>query len=103
MTSFISFFLIASVVWSVSIGWMTPIIVAFASTIIMFLIVMGTKLVDPFGTDKVDIPMEDFCATNEAQIQAIDERSNEIKEVALLQEKRTRRRSNATFHIPKLG
>ena len=103
MTSFIAFFLTASVVWSASIGWMTPIIVAFASTIIMFLIVMGTKLVDPFGTDKVDIPMEDFCATIEAQIQAIDQRSIEIKEVALLPEKRVRRRSIATFHVPKLS
>ena len=27
--------------------------------------VMGTKLVDPFGHDKVDIPMEAFCETIE--------------------------------------
>jgi hypothetical protein len=47
--------------------------------------------------------MEDFCATIEAYIQAIDERSNEIKEVALLPEKRIKRTSNATFNIPKLG
>jgi hypothetical protein len=46
MTSCIGFFMIASVVWSVSIGWMTPIIVFLASMIIMFLIVMGSKLVE---------------------------------------------------------
>ena len=50
--------------------------------IIMFLIVMGTKLVDPFGLDKVDIPMECFCATIEAQIQAIDQRSQSIVRTA---------------------
>ena len=52
--------------------------------IIMFLIVMGTKLVDPFGLDKVDIPMECFCATIEAQIQAIDQRSKSIVRTAVL-------------------
>lgn len=46
MTSCITFFIIASVVWSMSIGWMTPIIVFLASMIIMFLIVMGSKLVE---------------------------------------------------------
>ena len=46
MTSCIAFFLIASVVWSMAIGWMTPIIVFLASIIIMFLIVMGSKLVE---------------------------------------------------------
>jgi predicted membrane chloride channel (bestrophin family) len=46
MTSCITFFMIASVVWSMSIGWMTPIIVFLASMIIMFLIVMGSKLVE---------------------------------------------------------
>lgn len=44
MTSFVTFFLLASVVWSAAIGWMTPIIVFLASTIIMFLILMGSKL-----------------------------------------------------------
>mmetsp|Transcript_12356 Transcript_12356/g.18990 ORF Transcript_12356/g.18990 Transcript_12356/m.18990 type:complete len:453 (+) Transcript_12356:45-1403(+) len=81
MTSFVTFFLLASVVWSVAIGWMTPIIVFFASVIIMFLILMGTKLVDPFGLDKVDIPMESFCAQIEAQLRAIDERNETIIEV----------------------
>ena len=46
MTSCIAFFMIASVVWSMAIGWMTPIIVFLASMIIMFLIVMGSKLVE---------------------------------------------------------
>jgi len=78
MTSFVTFFLLASVVWSMAIGWMTPIVIFLASMIIMFLIVMGTKLVDPFGLDKVDIPMECFCATIEAQMQAIDQRTRSV-------------------------
>ena len=31
----------------------------------------------PFGLDKVDIPMEAFCATVEAQVNAIDERAKD--------------------------
>ncbi|KAK1741029.1 bestrophin family protein [Skeletonema marinoi] len=106
MTSFIAFFLLASVVWSTAIGWMTPIVVFCASVIIMFLILMGTKLVDPFGLDKVDIPMECFCATLEAQMQAIDERNDVISEVTSatarsgLKNRRVLVKRQATFHIP---
>merc|ERR1719491_156606 len=75
MTSFFVFFIISAFVWSIGIGWMTPVIIGGASLLSMLLIVMGSKLVDPFGYDKVDIPMEAFCATIEAQIHAIDERS----------------------------
>ena len=32
--------------------------------------------VDPFGLDKVDIPMEAFCRTIEQQLHAIDERNS---------------------------
>ena len=107
MTSFITFFLLASVVWSTAIGWMTPIVVFLASMIIMFIIVMGTNLVDPFGTDKVDIPMERFCTTIEAQVQAIDERSKAIISLSssshYKRPKLVRRESNATFYIPKLN
>ena len=110
MTSFVTFFLLASVVWSAAIGWMTPIVVFLASVIIMFLIVMGTKLVDPFGLDKVDIPMECFCATIESQMQAIDQRGKSIIEVSsqkvrsgAVRPSLTRRESQATFHIPRLA
>ena len=110
MTSFVTFFLLASVVWSAAIGWMAPIVVFLASMIIMFLIVMGTKLVDPFGLDKVDIPMECFCATIESQMQAIDQRGKSIIEVSsekvrsgAVRPSLTRRESQATFHIPRLA
>eukprot|EP00984_Skeletonema_dohrnii_P020107 scaffold9720_cov122-Skeletonema_dohrnii-CCMP3373.AAC.3 len=105
MTSFVTFFLLASVVWSAAIGWMTPIVVFLASMIIMFLIVMGTKLVDPFGYDKVDIPMECFCATIESQMQAIDQRGKSIIDVSSekVRPSISRRQSQATFHIPRLA
>lgn len=110
MTSFVTFFLLASVVWSAAIGWMTPIIVFLAAMIIMFLILMGSKLVDPFGLDKVDIPMECFCATIEAQMQAIDQRSKAIiasaskREIPSTRSRRFHRQeSKATFHIPRLA
>ncbi|KAK1733329.1 bestrophin family protein [Skeletonema marinoi] len=108
MTSFITFFLLASAVWSTAIGWMTPIVVFLASMIIMFLIVMGTKLVDPFGSDKVDIPLECFCATIEAQVHAIDQRGKSIIAVASNSKKAVRplavrSESKATFHIPRLA
>jgi hypothetical protein len=64
----------------------------------------------PFGLDKVDIPMEDFCATIEAQVHAIDERSKSIMTAVSsgTQQRNNggtpiRRRSSATFHIPKLA
>lgn len=44
MTSFYTFFILAAPIWSVAIGWMTPIIIFAASMIVLFLIVMGTKL-----------------------------------------------------------
>ena len=42
--SFFVFFVLASFIWSTDIGWMTPVIVAAASFIILLLIVMGTNL-----------------------------------------------------------
>jgi len=96
MTSFVTFFLLASVVWSVAMGWMTPIVVFLASMII--------KLVDPFGLDKVDIPMECFCATIEAQMQAVDQRSKSVISLSSGPERSgvMRSQSRASYHIPRL-
>jgi predicted membrane chloride channel (bestrophin family) len=107
MTSFFTFFILASFVWSASIGWMTPIIIAAASMVIMLLIVMGSKLVDPFGLDKVDIPMEAFCATVEAQVNAIDERAKDgtilrFATGGVGKVKRSGKKLTSTVTIPKL-
>ncbi|KAL7554592.1 hypothetical protein ACHAWF_018093 [Thalassiosira exigua] len=55
--SFFVFFVLAAFVWAHDIGWMTAVIVGSASFIVLLLIVMGSKMVDPFGYDMVDIPM----------------------------------------------
>lgn len=105
MCSFFMFFILAAFVWSVGIGWMTPVIIGCASLIVMLLIVMGSKLVDPFGHDKVDIPMEAFCATIEAQVLAMDERSRSgiIEKFARTSRPRASMMKCATVHIPKLN
>lgn len=111
MTSFFLFFTLASFVWSASVFWMLPVIVFCASSIIMLLIVMGTKLVDPFGYDKVDIPMEAFCATIEAQIIAIDKRATSgiMEDFATTTSRRLsnnhelRNSFEASVNIPKLN
>ena len=53
MMSYFSFFGIAAVVWGVGVGWMSPVIILSASLVVMFLIVMGTKLVRTHSLDMV--------------------------------------------------
>ena len=111
MMSYYLFFFLAAFVWSVSIGWMVPIIIGCASFVVMFLIVMGSKLVDPFGFDKVDIPLEAFCETVEAQVCAQDVRArSKIIEKFATSSSDTRTRSSlnksitkATSNIPNLA
>ena len=98
MISFFAFFLLASLVWSASIGWMTPFIVVPASAIIILLIVMGTKLVDPFGTDKVDVPMEAYCATVEAQVSGTAVGPG----AAMRDLRRLKARTDVAFAIPRI-
>ena len=108
MMSYYLFFFLAAFVWSVSIGWMVPIIIGCASFVVMFLIVMGSKLVDPFGFDKVDIPLEAFCETVEAQVCAQDVRAIIEKFATSSSDIRTRSSLNksitkATSNIPNLA
>lgn len=61
----------------------------------------------PFGLDKVDIPMEAFCATVEAQVNAIDERAKDgtILKFAtggVGKVKRSGKKLTSTVTIPKL-
>eukprot|EP00567_Pseudictyota_dubia_P005184 CAMPEP_0197457160 /NCGR_PEP_ID=MMETSP1175-20131217/45285_1 /TAXON_ID=1003142 /ORGANISM="Triceratium dubium, Strain CCMP147" /LENGTH=453 /DNA_ID=CAMNT_0042991433 /DNA_START=9 /DNA_END=1370 /DNA_ORIENTATION=+ len=69
------YFSLAPPVWSLSIGWLTPVLTGLSASIVMTLINLGTCLVDPFGTDVVDLPLEKFCETVEAQVRAIQLRS----------------------------
>eukprot|EP00957_Ditylum_brightwellii_P161556 12300604-Ditylum_brightwellii.AAC.1 len=67
----------APIVWSVTIGWFSPILSGISSGIITVIIHMGTALVDPFGTDIVDLPLNRFCETIEIQIHSINKRSKQ--------------------------
>ena len=68
------YFLLAPPAEAATIGWMGPIIIGFSACIIMSLMDMGTAMVDPFGTDLVDLPIERFCETIEAQVLTIQRR-----------------------------
>ena len=71
---FYVYFLLAPIVWSITAGWALPIFVPFTSSVIMALMLMGSKLVDPFGTDVVDLPLDSFCEAVEIQIREVDAR-----------------------------
>lgn len=52
---FFVYFTFAAVIWSVTLSWfVVPLEFAVSSVVLLF-IVLGTKLVDPFGTDAVSI------------------------------------------------
>jgi len=91
------YFILAPVTWSVTTGWMAPILVGLSASIIMTLINMGSSLVDPFGTDMVDLPLERFCESIEAQVLAIQFRSKEPELVQFAES------SNTRFVMPKKG
>ncbi|CAB9510853.1 UPF0187 protein [Seminavis robusta] len=68
------YFLLAPMAEAATIGWLAPILLGFSACIIMTLMDMGTAMVDPFGTDLVDLPIERFCETIEAQVVTIQRR-----------------------------
>mmetsp|Transcript_5328 Transcript_5328/g.7943 ORF Transcript_5328/g.7943 Transcript_5328/m.7943 type:complete len:334 (+) Transcript_5328:3-1004(+) len=74
---FCTYFIVAPVVWSTQIGWVTPILAFPTASITLALISMGSSLVDPFGSDFVDLPLDKFCECVEAQISAIQRRSKD--------------------------
>jgi len=71
---FYFYFLLAPVFFGPTVGWAMPLMLGFESLIISLIIAMGTALVDPFGTDKVDLPLELFCLTIETSVMDIDQR-----------------------------
>lgn len=70
------YFFLAPVPEAATIGWLAPIYLGASSCIIMALMDMGTAMVDPFGTDLVDLPIERFCETVEAQVLTNQSRRN---------------------------
>lgn len=65
---FYMYFVLASTIWAPRIGWMLPMVIFCFSPVCLALIQLGTDLIDPFGTDFVDLPLDFFCKTTELQI-----------------------------------
>ena len=73
-----------------SAGWALPILlVPFTSSVIMALMLMGSKLVDPFGTDVVDLPLDSFCEAVEIQIREVDARRKRKRMTEFVEESTT--------------
>jgi len=108
---FLVYFMFASVVWSAYMSWLVIPFTFMVATVMLLFIVLGTKLIDPFGTDKVDIPIHDFCYTVEAQLGAIKARAirGSMKKFALeatpisTQEKDPLLKRRESFKIGKLN
>ena len=52
---FFVYFTFAAVIWSVSLSWLVVPLEFAVSSVVLLFIVLGTKLVDPFGTDAVSM------------------------------------------------
>ena len=72
---FYFYFILAPIFFAPTVGWALPILIGFESLIIMMIIVLGSELIEPFGTDRVDLPLELFCETIEVQVSQIVRRS----------------------------
>ena len=72
---FYFYFALSPIFYAPTVGWVLPFLIGLESLLIMFIVVMGSDLVQPFGTDRVDLPLDFFCETIEVQAQQIRERS----------------------------
>jgi putative membrane protein len=81
---FYAYFMLSSVFYAPSTGWALPILIGVEAFIIMLISVLGTDLVQPFGTDRVDLPLALFCRTIEVQVKQIREpnKTNKLKQLA---------------------
>lgn len=81
---FYSYFMLSAVFFAPSTGWALPILMGVETAIIMLISVLGSDLVQPFGDDRVDLPLELFCQTIEAQVNQIrrSDKGKNIKRLA---------------------
>jgi len=68
---FTIFFLIATLAWTPTLGWYTPIVIGVLRFIVKLIIIIGSEMEDPFGDNVIDLPMQKFCLAIENQIEAI--------------------------------
>lgn len=55
---FCVYFTFAAAIWSVTLSWLVVPLEFAVSSVVLLFIVLGTKLVDPFGTDAVSVVQE---------------------------------------------
>ena len=72
---FYFYFILSPVFFAPTIGWVLPMVIGLESLLILAFVVMGSDLIQPFGVDRVDLPLEFFCENIESQTQHIRERS----------------------------
>jgi putative membrane protein len=83
---FYFYFILAPVFYAATVGWVLPFMIGLESLLIMSFVTLGSDLVQPFGEDNVDLPLEFFCETIENQTDHIRDRAREgtIKRLARL-------------------
>jgi ion channel-forming bestrophin family protein len=64
---FFSYFILSSVFNAGTLGWVLPILMSVEAFTVMLINLLGSDLVQPFGHDKVDLPIELFCQTIESR------------------------------------
>lgn len=77
------FFTATPLSWAEGAEWFTPVICLVVFLVIRALMLLGNQLVDPFGTDRADHPLEKFCTVVEHQCKVVLER-NEAADLKLL-------------------
>lgn len=85
LLSYFAFVSFACLSWAVTMEWLVVPVITMISTVILSLMVFGTLMSDPFGTDFVDHPLDNYCKTIELQVRAIDQRSKrDIKSMSAM-------------------
>merc|ERR1740121_3476534 len=83
--TFYVYFTLAPMVWVTNMSWFVIPFNWIVAYIAMSIIDLGTDLLDPFGEDIVDIPLEDFCRRIEKQINIIKGRRDRGNLVTMTQ------------------
>lgn len=74
---FYVYFLVAPPAWSIRAGLILPLYASFAAAVIMIVMLLGSQMLDPFGTDMADLPLDSFCEATEVQVLEVDKRRRE--------------------------
>jgi len=83
--TFYIYFTLAPMVWVTNMSWFVIPFNFIVAYIAISIIDLGTDLLDPFGEDIVDIPLEDFCRRIEKQVNIIKGRRDRGSLIAMTQ------------------